>query len=267
MTQKIPFKTSQIRFADEGKGEVLVLLHGYLETLEIWNDFCRYFIPRYRVVRMDLPGHGQSGTVAEIHSMSLMAEAVDTVLQHLNIPSCVLVGHSMGGYVALAFLENYSERLKGICLFHSSPLADSEEKKASRNKEIRLVNEGKLSLICHFSIPNGFAADSLEQSSDQVNRAIFLAKTSPPEGVIAVLKGIRDRRDRQELLKNNRLPLLFLLGKKDFYIDFNQLSTLAESFPHCDVVALENAGHSGYFEEPETSANALLTFLKKCFTY
>ncbi|MDR1667362.1 MAG: alpha/beta fold hydrolase [Bacteroidales bacterium] len=265
MTQKIPFKNSEIRFADEGKGEVVVLLHGYLETLEIWDDFCRFFMPRYRIIRMDIPGHGQSGTVAEIHSMELMAEAVDTVLQYLDIRSCVMGGHSMGGYVALAYLENHPERLKGVCLFHSSPLADSEEKKASRSKEIRLMNEGKLSLICQFSIPNGFAADNLEKFADKVNRAIFLARLSSSEGIIALLKGIRERPDRRKLLENNRLPLLFLLGKKDFHINFDQLSPLAASFPHSDVVALENAGHSGYFEEPEASAKALLTFLEKCF--
>jgi pimeloyl-ACP methyl ester carboxylesterase len=172
----------------------------------------------------------------------------------------------MGGYVALACLKSHPERLKGICLFHSSPLADSEEKKAARTKEIRLVNEGKLSLICQFSIPNGFAADNLEKLADKVNWAILLARLSPPEGVTALLKGIRDRPDRQELLKNNRLPLLFLLGEKDFHIHFEQLSPIAASFPHSDVVALENAGHSGYFEEPEASAKALLAFLKKCFT-
>jgi pimeloyl-ACP methyl ester carboxylesterase len=265
MTIPIPFRNSKIRISDEGEGEVVVLLHGYLETLDIWDDFCERLIPHYRVIRMDIPGHGQSGVVAEIHSMDLMAEAVETVLEHLNIHRCVLAGHSMGGYVSMAYLANYTKRLAGICLFHSSPLADTEKKKAARNKEIRLIQDGKLSLICQFSIPNGFAVENLEKLSGKVNFAKDIAGLSSPEGVIAILSGMRDRPDRQELLRTNKLPVLFMLGKHDFYIRFDELFSLASSFPQAEVAVLEHSGHSGYIEEPEKSAQTLIRFLEKCY--
>jgi pimeloyl-ACP methyl ester carboxylesterase len=265
MIKTIPFRNSIVAFSDEGAGEAVVLLHGYLENLNIWDRFTERLSPHYRVIRIDIPGHGRSGVVAEIHTMDMMAEAVEAVLQHLDITRCVLVGHSMGGYVSLAYLANHSGRLAGICLFHSSPFADNENKRVLRSKEIKLVEDGNLSLICYTSIPNGFATDNLERFSGEVELAKQIAHQSDPEGVIAILKGMRERPDRQACLQKNTLPLLFILGKKDNFIAFDQLSPSAASFPQASVAVLENSGHSGYFEEPEKSAALLLSFLNKCY--
>ncbi|GHT23113.1 alpha/beta hydrolase [Bacteroidia bacterium] len=265
MIKLVRFRDKFIRVSDEGAGEVVFLLHGYLETLDIWDDFCDHLLPRYRIIRMDIPGHGQSATVAKTHSMDMMAEAAEAVLQDLNISRCVLVGHSMGGYVSLAYLANFPKRLAGVCLFHSSPLADDAKKKSARDKEIRLVDDGKLSLIGHFSIPNGFAEDNLEKFSAKVTFARELALLSPPDGVTALLRGMRDRPDRQALLRENSVPVLFLLGKYDSYIHTEPLLPLAASFPHSETVVLEHSGHSGYIEEPEKSAEVLINFIDKCY--
>ncbi len=265
MITTVPFKNIQVRVKDEGKGKVVVLLHGYLENLEIWNGFAGYLERHYRVISIDIPGHGQSGVLADIHSMELMAEAVNAVLQYLNVQQYVLVGHSMGGYVSLACLSGYPERLAGVCLFHSSPFADSDEKRTARAKEIELVKKGKLTLICNTSIPNGFATDNLEKMADKVEFAKQIARQSKPEGVIALLEGMRSRPDRQELLRQNHLPLLFILGRKDNFISFNALYPLAQSFPHTTVNVLEKSGHSGYLEEPEKSAELILAFLEQCY--
>ncbi len=125
MLLTVPFRNKTIRVSDEGKGNAVVFLHGYLESLDIWDGFYERFALHYRVVRIDIPGHGESGVVAKVHSMDLMAEAVETVLQHLGIEKCVLAGHSMGGYVSLAFLAHFSKYLAGVCLFHSSPFAEA----------------------------------------------------------------------------------------------------------------------------------------------
>ena len=266
MITTIPFKNSHIRIKDEGEGDVVVLLHGYLESLEIWGGFAKQLAMCHRVISIDIPGHGQSGVVSEVHDMSLMASAVDTVLQHLDIDRCVLVGHSMGGYVSLAYLAGYAGRLAGICLFHSSPFADNDEKKASRGKEIELVRKGKLILICNTSIPNGFAKDNLEKMADKVEFAKEIARKTPPEGVIAILEGMRSRPDRQALLQENSLPVLFILGKKDNFISFDNLYGTVRSFPHTSVNILENSGHSGYLEEPALSLEYINSFLNTCYS-
>ncbi len=256
---------AQIRVKDEGTGDVVVLLHGYLESLDIWSDFADWLAEGYRVISIDIPGHGQSGTVAEEHTMSLMAKALNTVLEYLDIQRCVLVGHSMGGYISLAYLAEYASKLAGVCLFHSSPFADTEEKRAARAKEIELVKKGKLTLICNTSIPNGFATNNLSIMPDKVEFAKQIARQSPAEGVVALLEGMRNRPDRQKLLQNNTLPLLFILGKKDNFIAFDRLYPVACDFPGAQVVVLEKSGHSGYLEEPEKSLEIVRSFLNTCY--
>ncbi len=265
MITHIPFKNIHIRVKDEGKGETIVLLHGYLESLDIWSDFAVQLAQHYRVVSIDIPGHGQSGVIEEVHTMSLMASAVNAVLQHLDIKRCVLVGHSMGGYVSLACLAEYSEHLLGVCLFHSSPFADTEQKRVSRAKEIELVKKGKLTLICNTSIPNGFATENLLLMPEKVEFAKAIARQTVPEGVIAILEGMRSRPDRQELLRENKLPLCFILGKKDNFISFDTLAPIAQSFPNTTVKVLEHSGHSGYLEEPEQSVAFVTSFLDNCY--
>ncbi len=260
----VPFKGGKIRVKDEGRGPEVMLLHGYLESLDIWDGFADRLAHNHRVVRIDIPGHGQSDAVAEVHTMSLMAEAVETVWQNLNISRCVLVGHSMGGYVSLACMAEYPDRLAGVCLFHSSPFADSDAKKASRAKEIRLVQAGKLMLICNTSIPNGFADENLQSMADKIEFAKEIARRTSPEGAAAILEGMRNRPDRTELLTKNQLPLLFILGKQDNYVSFDELYRAIQSFPNTIIHVLEHSGHSGYFEEPEKSTEYLSAFLEKC---
>ncbi len=258
----IPFRNIAIRVKDEGQGSVMVLLHGYLESLEIWGDFATQLAQRYRVISIDIPGHGQSGVIAPAHPMSLMAEAVDAVLQHLGVGRCMLVGHSMGGYVSLAYLAAYPARLAGICLFHSSPFADDDKKKVSRGKEIRLVEAGKLMLICNASIPNGFAEENRQRMANQVEFAKQIARQTTSEGAIAILEGMRTRPDREELLRQNTLPVLFIVGKEDEYVSFDELYPVALAFPHTAVKVLEHSGHSGYIEEPGKSLEYIREFME-----
>ena len=264
MTVYIPFRNITIRVKDEGRGQAVVLLHGYLESLEIWGNFAVQLAKHYRVISIDIPGHGQSGVIAAAHPMPLMAEAVDAVLEHLGIEQCVLVGHSMGGYVSLAYLAAYPNRLAGICLFHSSPFADDEKRYASRGKEIRLVESGKLTLICNASIPNGFAEENRPQMTNQIEFAKEIARQTTPAGAVAILEGMRTRADSEELLRRNTLPVLLILGKKDEYVLFDELYPAALTFPQVTVNVLEHSGHSGYLEEPEKSREYIRAFLERC---
>ena len=120
MKKFLDYKEIKISYLIEGEGETLVFLHGYLEAKEIWKDFSRRFSSSYKVICIDLPGHGESGVLGDIHEMDEMASATAAVLQNENIDFCVLFGHSMGGYAVMSFVENYPESLKGYCLFHSS---------------------------------------------------------------------------------------------------------------------------------------------------
>ena len=141
MQEFILFKNTKISYSDYGKGNVLVLLHGFLENSKMWNDFIPQFSKKNRVITIDLLGHGQTGCIGYIHSMELMAEAVFEVLKHLKIKRSIFVGHSMGGYVSLAFAELYPNAVKGLCLMNSTAKPDSKQKKENRDRAIKAVKQ------------------------------------------------------------------------------------------------------------------------------
>lgn len=261
MLKSVPFHNSSVHFDDLGSGKVIVLLHGYLETMDIWEDFAKNLSKTYRVITIDIPGHGKSGKVNDVHDMDLMADAVNTVLTFLRVEKCFLVGHSMGGYVTLSFMAKYRYKLYGISLFHSTPFADSDEKKANRDREIALIREGKKDILFNTNIPKGFATDNLEKFVGEVNRAKAIGTQNSEEGIIALLEGMKVRADRQNMLKETGLPVLFILGKKDNYIPYDLMYGVAKRTATGEILTLENSGHMGFIEEPDVCLKTLSSFV------
>jgi len=263
MLFRIGFHQATIHAVSEGEGIPLVLLHGYLESLHIWDDFAALMQQHCRVIRIDLPGHGESGVVAGIHTMEIMAESVMAVLDALAVDTFYLAGHSMGGYVTLAIAEYHMTRLRGFCLFHSTPFADTEEKKANRDREIELVRQGQKDRIINTNIPNGFANDNLEKFSSEIAKAKSIAAGTSEKGIIAALGGMKQRIDRSSVMQESRIPLLWILGEKDNYINFqiakekNLLNDMGKLFP------LRNSGHMGFIEEQNESAERVLSFIRR----
>ncbi len=139
MNKEITFKGAKINYTITGIGDTIVFLHGFLENLTMWDVFSEKLSETYKVIAIDLPGFGQSDVISENHSMSTMAEAVNSVIKNEGISKCIFIGHSMGGYVALAFAELFEKKLNGIVLFHSQSAADDEEAKINRNRTIKIV--------------------------------------------------------------------------------------------------------------------------------
>jgi len=266
MEGNVKFKNANLHYRDDGKGNAIVLLHGYLESMDIWGSF-RDELTRYcRVITIDLPGHGKSDSVSETHTMEVMADAVEIVLNHLDIGRAVITGHSMGGYVTLAFAEIFPEKTAGYCLFHSHGFADSEEKKANRDREIELVESGKKIQIFKINIPRAFANDSLRRFSDEVERSGKIALSTNEEGIVCALKGMKARPDRRKVLMESVVPVLIIAGKKDNYIPFGVYEQHFNLAPKSDVLILENSGHMGFIEEKEKSLEGILKFLGKVNT-
>ncbi len=254
---KIDYK---IRYKDVGQGPVILLLHGYLESLKVWNVLVDDLKHNFRIIALDLPGHGQSEVSEEVQTMDSMAEAIMHMLYHLNIEKCFVVGHSMGGYVALAFLEKYPKMVQGISLFHSSPFADTDEKKQNRDREIELIKSGKKAQIYNLHTPKTFADENVPRFADQIEKLKSSAKKTENNGIIAVLEGMKARPNRAELLKNTLLPVQYIIGAKDNFIPMEILEKL-ELPKNADIVILENSGHMGMFEEREQSLEAIKRFV------
>src|SRR5690606_23884260 len=123
------FKNTQIYYDTRGNGPAMVLLHGFLESSKMWEPLIPELSKNRQIITIDLPGMGESGVIEEIHSMELMAQVVDALIDHLQIPIATLIGHSMGGYVTMAFTEMYADKVEKLVLLNSTPIADSEEKK------------------------------------------------------------------------------------------------------------------------------------------
>lgn len=251
----------RIAYCDEGQGSPVVLLHGFTESMEIWEDFMSVLAESNRVICIDLPGHGQSECVAEIHSMELMAEVVKKVLDILKVSRAALLGHSMGGYVALAFAEKYPEFLSGLCLFHSTATADTPEARTNRNRTIEFVKQHHSSFISTF-IPELFAPASQDLFKEQISHLVASARRMTPEGIIAAQYGMRDRSDQTAVLRDTHYPVLFMLGKLDNRIPYE--STLKQVALPEDAVLLSLGGvaHMGYIEARDKTLYALRVFLE-----
>ncbi len=261
MIKTIPFQNTQIRYSDTGEGSALVLLHGYLESLEIWNGVKESLQQGFRLICPDLPGHGKSGVADDVHSMELLAESVVSVMDHCGTEKCFIIGHSMGGYAALAFLELYPDRMGGLCLFHSHPFPDTKQVMNNRCREIILVNQGKKELISKINIPRAFAPENLEKLNREVERATSVATATPDDGIIACLNGMMERPSRETLLEKTEKPVLLIAGVHDNYISFEETAKKIGLPCNSRFVALENSGHIGFIEEPEKSALEVKKFI------
>lgn len=250
-----------IRFRASGKGEALVFLHGHLENLEIWDTFVKLFDNKNRTICIDLPGHGGTGLFSSVSKMELMAETVKYVLDYLDIPKAVIFGHSMGGYTALAALEKYPEMFKAISLFHSHTLPDSEEVAQKRDREISVIEKGLKRLLVNQNIPNMYATDRLEELEGAVDMSKHIAHSLSDEGVIAAIKGLKSRPDRSEILENARVPCLNIIGKKDNYIPFEEVSMKTVLPDGSERLILEQSGHMGFIEEAQVAYEGITQFL------
>ncbi len=260
MAASIVYKEKQLSYFTIGEGSPIVLLHGYLETNEIWIDFSSKLSKDYKVICPDLPGHGKSDEY-EFQTVEIMAEAINQLLINLKIEKIFLVGHSMGGYVTLAFAELFPEKLKGICLFHSHPFADSLEKKNNRLHEIALLNKGKKYLLINFGIPKMFAQQYLEERKELLTESLRIASQLSENGMKACLTAMSERIDRSNFLRTLNLPVLLILGRFDEYFSCEEISSFSKKIKHIKTVILEKSGHLGMFEEPENSLKYIVDFV------
>lgn len=251
-----------VRISDTHKGDsAIVLLHGYLESLDIWEDFTQLLAPKVRVFSIDLPGHGVSEVKGEIHTMAFLADTVFAAMRSAGIGKAVIAGHSMGGYVALELLRRHPDAVEGLILFHSTPNADSEKKREDRLREIALIEGGKKELIAK-SFPHvGFAQQNRRRLSSSIKELEEQIIMTEDEGITAILQGIRERDDLNDLLHSNSVPQLIILGRHDEYITPDVAENLIAAQPQAQVLWLENSGHMGFIEEPEACAERILDFI------
>lgn len=248
--------------ADSERGDkCVVLLHGYLESMIVWDEFVSLLTPHFRVVTLDLPGHGISLVKGEVHTMEYLADCVGQTMEALGIERYSVVGHSMGGYVSLAMLDKYSDRLDSVTLLSSTTTRDTDEKCDRRRREIELVKAGKKSMMARLVPHAGFAPQNVKRLKDRVEDMEELILITEDEGVIAILGGMIERKDRDEQLRNSPVRHMFIFGRHDFYIPNEVAEELERTHPEARTTWLEESGHMGFIEESEKCAQAIIDFI------
>lgn len=256
--------STALHIADSGVGEkCVVLLHGYLESMYVWDDFAPLLTPSVRVITVDIPGHGISEVKGEVHTMEMVADVLHQMLKSLEIERVTMVGHSMGGYVALAFCARYPEQLDGLVLLSSTPNPDTEAKRENRRREIALVRAGKKDALARVAPEAGFAEQNRRRLRSYIDDLTECVHITEDDGIVALLGGMMERVDQNEMLRKSTVPQLFILGKKDGYIPVEVAEEIVANHPQAQVAWLEESGHMGFIEEPEACAEALLKFVLK----
>ncbi|MFO7723766.1 MAG: alpha/beta fold hydrolase [Bacteroidales bacterium] len=239
-----------LAYNDRGSGKPLVLLHGFMESSEIWDEYATELSETSRVITPDLPGHGSSGMMGTVHRMDEMAMLIYRLLQHLNALPCTLVGHSMGGYVALELAAHHPEAIEALCLFHSNAHEDSPEAIINRNRTISLVHQNRKGFISQF-IPELFAPDNRLKFANEIRLLQDRAAGMTSESIIASLEGMKIRRNHYDTLRNLQIPVLQIIGMKDSRADLGKMQEQALLPAISMALYLRECGHMGYLEARE----------------
>lgn len=252
------YKETHVFYTDKGKGQVIVLLHGFLENQTMWNKISEELSKRNRVIAVDLLGHGKTENIGYIHLMEEMAQAVQSVLKKNKIRRSYFIGHSMGGYVALAFVNLYPKNVKGLCLLNSTSQADSIERKNIR-KEANEIAKKQLGKLIKLSISNLFTKGAKEVFSEEIEDALKQAQTITLRGYIAASSGMMLRKNNEEALTQVEKRVI-IIGKKDSVLSYSSILNEAER-TQTPLIEFPN-GHMSHIEDREPLIKFLKQFVK-----
>ncbi len=240
------YKGAKINFSSEGEENPLVLLHGFMEDIRIWEELVKELKKERQVICIDLPGHGKSEGFSDVHSMAEMAKAVKKVLDKIDVEEVSIAGHSMGGYVCLEFLNNFPSMVKSLLLINSTPVDDSVEKQQTRERSAELAGKNKEAYV-KMAISSLFSKESKVKYCPEIEDLTVHAMEMEAKNIQAALRGMKIRTNFRSLLKEVSIQKGIVAAEEDPILDFNELKSISESCG-CDFYAVEN-GHNSYIED------------------
>ncbi|MBX2944248.1 MAG: alpha/beta hydrolase [Cyclobacteriaceae bacterium] len=248
-----------IHYTEKGNGFTIVLLHGFCENLHIWDSLIPQLSKEFRVITIDLPGFGKSKGLPASHSIDDVADVVlDFISNDRKLEACMVLGHSLGGYVMLAMAEKRPDIFSGIGLLHSTANADLPERRVARNRVIDFVKENGVAAFVQSFIPPLFA----DQANPAIAGTVEFALGTPLSTLISYTAAMRDRPDRNHVLKSYTKPVLFVAGKYDSLIPVESIETQARQAVKAQIVVLEKSAHMAMLEQTNDTATAILSFVR-----
>ncbi len=262
MEKKFNYIYIEIFYKVIGKGQSVVLLHGFAEDSNIWNDQVSFLQEYCQLIIPDLPGTGKSGMLPKNSTIDDYATSVNALLSNESMEKCILLGHSMGGYINLAFAEKYAEKLKAFGFVHSTAFADNDEKKASREKAIQMMEEYGVFPFLKNTTPNLFSENYKKQHSQKVSDLIEQGKNFSTEAMVQYYTAMMNRPDRTEVLAKSKVPVLFIIGSEDKAAPLEDLLKQVSLPEITHIHIMKGVGHMSMWEEAEQLNNYLLEFIK-----
>ncbi|WP_204344645.1 alpha/beta hydrolase [Psychroserpens algicola] len=255
----LQYKDIPVFYEDEGKGKAIILLHGFLENSTMWTDIKSMLVVNHRVICIDLLGHGKTGCLGYMHSMRMMADTVLAVLSHLKIQSYSVIGHSMGGYVALELAEKQPKQILGLCLMNSTYEADDDERKTLRKRANKIAKTSYENLV-RLSFTNLFSDDSRVLYKKALEDALAQALKTPLQGYLAAQEGMMSRKNKLEFFKTWNAKKLIIIGKKDPVVNGERiLNETKETSIVCEQLSL---GHMSYIENKKELSYLIKHFVE-----
>lgn len=253
-----------LRYSDFGKGDkVVVLLHGYMESLEVFDAFAGLLGKQYRVICVDLPGHGFSQWQGrEVIEVDYSGDTVAALLVKIGVGRATIVGHSMGGYVALSMAQRHGDLVEKLIMLHSSPWADAPDKKELRLREIAAIEAGKKEILATVNPARGFAPANHRRLSDKIDELSEQIMLTEDPAIIATLKGLMQREDRSDFFAQTTIPRLMIFGRWDSYIPQEAADAMIQKFPTAQHAWLENSGHNSFLEQPDAVVEIFKDFIQ-----
>lgn len=257
---------SQLAYIEKGKGETVVLLHGFCERKEVWQNTMSCLSEVAHVLAPDLPGFGDNTALTSSVTIDWMAEQLHDWLYELGIAKGILIGHSLGGYISLAFAEKYPEWIQGLGLFHSTALADTEEKQQKRMQTVSFIEKHGMEPFAAPFVRGLFYQPGHPYLKHEVDILTAMTASTPASTAIEVSKAMRDRPDRTHILKNATYPVLFIAGREDQAVP---LASLQKQFylpsTTVNIQLLSATNHMGMFEKKLESSIMLRSWVQQVF--
>ncbi|MFT9848784.1 alpha/beta fold hydrolase [Aneurinibacillus sp. REN35] len=250
----------KLAYQEQGQGEAVVLLHGFCGSSTYWDSVIPELAKDYRVIAPDLRGHGDSAASVGTYSMELFAEDCKQLLDTLDISQATLFGHSLGGYITLAFAEKYPERLKAFGLIHSTGLPDTDEAKQNRYKGAERIAQEGIEPFVNDLVPKLFSPDNLSSMKDDVEKVRQIGAATEPEGAQNTLKGMAERPNRNAVIANTSLPVLLVAGQDDQVIAPDKTFSVEQQL--LTTATLPHVGHMSMYEGPNKLIDTLRSFLQ-----
>ena len=257
-----PQEMQSIACADDGSGSTIVLIHGFLLNHTIWDGIVPKLTPRARVLRPDVRGLGRSPVTPGPYLIETLAADVAEVLDAKGIESATLVGHSLGGYIALAFYRMFRERVSGLALVGSRFASDTEQ--ATRDRYAladRAEREGIAPVVDAF-LPRLFAPQVYAENPQLVERTKRLCAATNPQGAAAILRGAAQRVDASDLIEDIDVPFLFAIGDRDAIMGMSEAENLVPKIRGAQLAVFRGCGHMPMFEAGDQLAGALEALLE-----